>query len=77
MKFSLNIESKRRSPRRREEASLQVRLFHDLQTLLPRDAFLFAVPNGGYRNKIEAANLKRQGVIAGVPDFILIYQGRA
>ena len=32
---------------------------------------MFAVPNGGSRNKIEAANLKRQGVKAGVPDIFL------
>ena len=31
----------------------------------------FAIPNGGSRNRIEAANLKRQGVIAGVPDMMI------
>lgn len=30
---------------------------------------IFAIPNGGSRNKLEAANLKRQGVKAGVPDL--------
>lgn len=34
---------------------------------------LFAVPNGGSRNKIEAVNLKRQGVRAGVADLILLF----
>ncbi|WP_106832197.1 VRR-NUC domain-containing protein [Parabacteroides pacaensis] len=34
---------------------------------------LFAVPNGGSRNKIEAVNLKRQGVRAGVSDLILLF----
>lgn len=29
----------------------------------------FHVPNGGSRNKAEAANLKRQGVRPGVPDL--------
>lgn len=32
---------------------------------------LFHVPNGGSRNKAEAANLKRQGVKSGVPDLCL------
>ena len=32
---------------------------------------MFHIPNGGSRNKIEAANLKRQGVKAGVPDICL------
>ena len=31
----------------------------------------YHVPNGGSRNKIEAANLKRQGVRAGVPDLCI------
>lgn len=35
--------------------------------------FLFAVPNGGYRNKREAAKLKRMGVKAGVSDMFLAY----
>lgn len=33
--------------------------------------FLHAIPNGGSRNKIEAANLKKQGVKAGVSDLFL------
>jgi len=32
---------------------------------------LFAIPNGGSRNIIEATNLKRQGVVAGVADMFL------
>ena len=30
---------------------------------------IFHIPNGGSRNKIEAINLKRQGVSPGVPDL--------
>lgn len=30
---------------------------------------VFAIPNGGSRNKIEAVNLKRSGVKTGVPDL--------
>ena len=32
----------------------------------------FAVPNGGSRNAIEAANMKKEGVMAGVSDLIII-----
>jgi len=35
--------------------------------------YLFAIPNGGYRNKITAVNLKKEGVIPGVPDLFLAY----
>lgn len=32
---------------------------------------VFAIPNGGSRNKAEAARLKAEGVSAGVPDLFL------
>lgn len=35
------------------------------------DVVIFAIPNGGSRNKIEAANLKKDGVLAGVPDLFI------
>lgn len=38
---------------------------------MPELELLYHIPNGGYRNKAEAANLKRQGVKAGVPDLCL------
>ena len=37
----------------------------------PELDLIYHVPNGGSRNQIEAANLKRQGVKAGVPDLEL------
>lgn len=33
------------------------------------DKLLFAIPNGGWRNKTTAMNLKREGVRPGVPDL--------
>lgn len=32
----------------------------------------FSVPNGGSRNALEAANLKREGALAGVSDLIIV-----
>lgn len=40
----------------------------------PELSMLYAVPNGGRRDKAEAAHLKRQGVRAGVPDLCLAGQ---
>lgn len=37
----------------------------------PELEMLHHIPNGGSRNKLEAANLKRQGVKSGVPDLSL------
>lgn len=33
-------------------------------------------PNGGYRNAVEAARFKGQGVKAGVPDVIIFFEGQ-
>lgn len=38
---------------------------------MPELGLMFHVPNGGSRNRIEAAKLKQQGVRAGVPDICL------
>lgn len=37
----------------------------------PELRYMHHIPNGGSRNKAEAARLKRQGVRAGVPDICL------
>lgn len=37
---------------------------------------LIHVPNGGYRNAVEAAKFKQMGVRAGVPDLILLYPNK-
>lgn len=36
------------------------------------DLLAFHVPNGGGRNKIEAAKFKRMGVMAGVSDIVIL-----
>lgn len=52
-----------------DEANFQIGVVHFLRRA---GHFVFAVPNGGSRNIIEAANLKAQGVMAGVSDLILL-----
>jgi len=37
----------------------------------PELSCMYAIPNGGQRNKAVAANLKAEGVKAGVPDICL------
>jgi hypothetical protein len=37
--------------------------------------FAFHCPNGGWRSRTEAAILKGLGVVAGVPDLMLIRKG--
>ena len=41
------------------------------QHMWPELALMHAIPNGGFRNKSEAAKLRAEGVKAGVPDTFL------
>lgn len=58
------------------------RLEHDEQSALfawanwsvaafPELRLLFSIPNGGHRNLLVAAKMKREGTKAGVPDIFL------
>jgi len=35
------------------------------------EALVFAIPNGGFRNKLTAARLKAEGVLAGASDLFV------
>ena len=41
-----------------------------------KNHFIFAVPNGGSRNIIEATKLKKTGLVAGVPDLIILSENK-
>jgi hypothetical protein len=43
-----------------------------VQLLRANKIFCFAVPNGGRRDAITGANLKKEGVLAGVSDLIIL-----
>jgi len=43
----------------------------DFLRMHPEKPLFYAIPNGGSRNKIEAANLKKEGVVAGVSDLFI------
>ena len=59
------------------EQDFQAQLVALLQIALPPEVQFFAVPNGGWRTRVEAAILQGQGVKPGVPDLIFIHGGRA
>ena len=55
------------------ESNLQIQCVRWFRLQYPKYAkLLFAVPNGGYRNKIEAGIMKAEGVVSGVADLILL-----
>lgn len=64
----------RQQTRKRSEATEQEALIVWCgwqQAKHPELKLIYHIPNGGSRNTLEAANLKRQGVKAGVPDLCL------
>ena len=54
------------------ETQLQISVVHYLRHALPEGILYFHTPNGGVRDKREAAKLKAMGVTAGVPDLIFV-----
>jgi hypothetical protein len=63
--------------RRQPEAQLQRAVIDHLRWRGAPGVFAFHVPNGGWRGPIEAAIFKSLGVTAGVPDIIILCDGRA
>lgn len=60
------------------EIQLQAKCFQYMWNYYPQTRRkFFHVPNGGSRNSVEGMQLKASGVVAGIPDMILINNGRA
>lgn len=67
-----NAKTEKTKPRH-IESSIQRNCFTWFRLQYPRlRLLLFAVPNGGFRNKREAGIMKAEGVTAGVADVILL-----
>lgn len=74
--FKKMMEStKKRKKPRHIESDIQVACVSWFRMAYP-EYLCFSVPNGGSRNAIEAANLKREGALAGVADLIVVIQGK-
>ena len=66
--------SQRKKPRHRE-AEIQEACVTWFKYAHP-DCIIFAVPNGGSRDVKEAKNMKREGILAGVADLIIVAKNR-
>ncbi|MBK8359329.1 MAG: VRR-NUC domain-containing protein [Comamonadaceae bacterium] len=64
-----------KKPEAREQARLVACLRGKWSKIedVSRRPIVFAVPNGGQRDAREAANLKTQGVLAGIPDLTILF----
>jgi hypothetical protein len=65
-----------RTRRQLPEQTIQREVFRHLRARAAPGVFAFHPANGGYRKPIEAAILRGLGVVAGVPDVIIIHDGR-
>ena len=59
------------------EAQIQRALKKHLDARLKRNVVAFPVPNGGKRDAISGYQLKLQGVVRGVADYIFLRDGTA
>ena len=59
----------------RAEDNIQRTVVHWIRATCP-GVVVFHVPNGGRRSRAEAAIFKGLGVLAGVPDLIILWPGR-
>jgi hypothetical protein len=62
--------------RRQPEAQVQRTAIEHLRWRGVPNSFAFHVPNGGWRTAVEGAILKGMGVVPGVPDVIIINNGK-
>jgi hypothetical protein len=58
----------------KQESKIQQEIFIDFHNKHP-NFIIHSVPNGGTRNKIEAIELKRTGLVAGIADLIIHLPG--
>jgi hypothetical protein len=56
---------------RNAEARIQAAIVEWIRLVAP-SLIAFHVPNGGYRTKAEAARMKWIGVLAGIPDIVVL-----
>ncbi|MDR0825062.1 MAG: VRR-NUC domain-containing protein [Prevotella sp.] len=65
-------DTQRAKPKHIEDA-IQEAFFNTARMIFPKlGKLLFAVPNGGKRDKREAERMKKQGVVPGVSDIICL-----
>lgn len=77
MTFQQLVEHQRKHPQRKrpddEEHRIQSSCVQWFRLQYPTHASaLFAVPNGGRRDRVSGAKLKAEGVLPGVSDLILL-----
>jgi hypothetical protein len=63
--------------RAQPETAIQRAIVQHYQVRAAPGVFMFAIPNGGVRSRVEAAIMRATGTVAGAPDTCWIKDGRA
>lgn len=71
LKKMLSLQAKPQRKHRNIEEQTQIACVQWFRLTYPNELIL-AIPNGGSRNTIEAANMKRSGTLAGASDLLII-----
>jgi streptogramin lyase len=59
------------------ESKIQKTIVRQLQLCGVPDLVWFHPANGGARTKAEAGRFRAEGVVAGIPDLVLLHKGRS
>jgi hypothetical protein len=62
--------------RARPEQTIQRSVLAHIAERAVDHMYAFAVEGGGFRRPVEAAILKGLGIVPGIPDLIIIHEGR-
>lgn len=73
--YPFHVDPKSVAPTDMSERMIQRHMLVMVRRLFPL-CKIGHVPNGGKRNKLEAAHLKADGVLPGWPDLIITWGGR-
>lgn len=70
LKLNENLKNILKTPTEAQECKVFFK-YINLNPILKK--YMYHVPNGGFRNRLEALDFKRQGLKAGVSDYHLPY----
>jgi hypothetical protein len=72
--FTRRVRKDKEPNDRNAEARVQAAVVQWIGWVAPQ-LIVYAIPNGGYRTKAEAARLRWTGVLAGIPDLGFVLPG--
>lgn len=76
MEYLFHVDAPSVAPADMSERAIQRQMLVMVRRLFP-DCLIAHIPNGGKRNRVEAAHLKADGVLPGMSDLIIAWGSTA